>query len=54
METPLPEPTLLDKIAEVVEAAGGAITSRDAHSLNGTLTAIKAKWFIPMGPAASL
>jgi hypothetical protein len=46
MHSPVPEADLLDRISEVVEAAGGTITSREAHALNGTLTAIKAKWFL--------
>ena len=46
MHEPIPEPDLLQKISAVLEAAGGTITSRDAHALNGTLTAIKAKWLL--------
>ena len=46
MHEPIAESDLMAKISEVVEAAGGTITSREAHALNGTLTAIKAKWFL--------
>jgi hypothetical protein len=46
MHEPVPETDLLNRISEVVEAAGGTITSRDGHALNGTLTAIKSKWFL--------
>ena len=46
MHTPLGEDALLEKIAEAVQTAWGTITSRDAHALNGTLTAITAKWFL--------
>ncbi len=46
MEEPIIEPALLDTIAEAVETAGGTIPSRDTHSLRGTLTAIKAHWFL--------
>jgi hypothetical protein len=46
MHEPIAESELMTKISEVVEAAGGTITSRDAHALNGTLTAITAKWFL--------
>jgi hypothetical protein len=40
------EAELLEKITRVVEAAGGKVSSRDAHAISGTLTAIKAKWFL--------
>lgn len=46
MHEPIPEPDLLKKISAVLEAAGGTITSREAHALNGTLTAITSKWFL--------
>ena len=46
MHEPIPEPDLVQKISAVLEAAGGTITSRDAHALNGTLTAITAKWLL--------
>ena len=46
MHTPFPEADLLARIADVVEASGGTITSRDTLALNGTLTAIKSKWFL--------
>jgi hypothetical protein len=46
MNAPIPEADLLDKIAAVVQAAGGTVTAQDAHAVNGTLTAIKAQWFL--------
>jgi hypothetical protein len=45
MHEPIAESDLMAKISDVVEAAGGTISSRDDHALIGTLTAIKAKWF---------
>lgn len=46
MNTPIAENDLLEKIADTVKAAGGTITSREDHVLNGTLTAIKSRWFL--------
>lgn len=46
MHEPIADTELLDKIAAVVRDAGGTVTSRDAHAMTGTLTAIKAKWFL--------
>lgn len=46
MHVQIAESDLLEKIAEAVQAAGGTITSRDAHAVNATLTAIMSKWFL--------
>jgi hypothetical protein len=46
MQSPVQETDLLDKLTDVVKAAGGTITSREAHALIGMLTAIKAKWLL--------
>jgi hypothetical protein len=46
MQSSVPEIDLLDRLSEAVKAAGGTITSREAHALIGTLTAIQAKWLL--------
>jgi hypothetical protein len=46
MHVQIAESDLLEKIAAAVQAAGGTITSRDAHAVNATLTAIMSKWFL--------
>ncbi len=46
MNGPIAANGLLDRIAAAVQAAGGTITSRDAHAVKATLTAIKSKWFL--------
>lgn len=46
MHAPIPEADLVEKIAAVVKAAGGTVTTKAAHAVNGTLTAITSKWFL--------
>lgn len=46
MHAPIPEADLLERIAAVVTAAGGTVTARGEHGVNGTLTAIMSRWFL--------
>lgn len=46
MREPIPEADLLEQLARVVKTAGGTVTAQAPHEVNGTLTAIKAKWFL--------
>lgn len=46
MREPIPEADLLEQLASVVKTAGGTVTAQDPHDVNGTVTAIEAKWFL--------
>lgn len=46
MRDPMPEGDLVARIAEVVAKTDGSQVSRSEHGVTGTLTAIKAKWFL--------